>query len=165
MAPSEPTAEQLIARFGLEPHPEGGWYRELHRSQVEVQRAGDGQRRAGLTVIVFLLRRGERSRWHRVSGADEVWHHGAGALLELRLLPPQGGQEEGRRLGPLDAGDPTPQPLQIVPAGWWQAARSLGSWSLVYCCVGPGFDFADFDLMAELPVADRPPGADPLFLT
>ncbi len=60
--------EALIARFALQPHPEGGWYRELHRSAGQVKRREDGRQRAGLTVIVFLLTEGQRSRWHRVEG-------------------------------------------------------------------------------------------------
>lgn len=164
--------EALIARFALQPHPEGGWYRELHRSAGQVCRSDDGRQRAGLTVIVFLLTEGQLSRWHRVAGADEVWHHAGGAALDLWRLPPQGGTAERLPLGPLAsaeaaaelAGDPEPGPLQVVPAGWWQAARSRGPWSLLHCCVGPGFAFEDFRLMADLPPAERPAGADPAWL-
>ncbi len=142
-------AKQLIERYRLQPHPEGGWYREVHRSAHQVVR-DDGQHRAGLTVIRFLLEGGSASRWHRVIGADETWHFAAGDPLELLLLPPDGGICR-TRLGPEEA-------LRVVPAGWWQAARCLGAWSLVSCCVGPGFDFADFSLMRDLPAAEKPPG-------
>ena len=164
--------EALIARFALQPHPEGGWYRELHRSAGQVCRSDDGRQRAGLTVIAFLLTEGQLSRWHRVAGADEVWHHAGGDPLDLWRLPPEGGTAERLSLAPLAvghrahgaAGDPEPSPLQIVPAGWWQAARSLGRWSLMHCCVGPGFAFEDFRLMADLQPAERPAGADPALL-
>ncbi len=158
------TPDALIDRLQLRPHPEGGWYRELHRGAGRVTRAGDGQPRAGLTVIAFLLVAGQVSRWHRVAGADETWHHAGGAPLDLWRLPPEGGRAELLLLGPLDAGGPEQAPLQIIPAGWWQAARSRGAWSLLHCCVGPGFDFADFSLMAQLPPQERPPGADPVLL-
>ncbi|MEA5444180.1 cupin domain-containing protein [Cyanobium gracile] len=159
--------EALIARFALQPHPEGGWYRELHRSACQVQRSEDGRQRAGLTVIVFLLTEGQRSRWHRVAGGDEVWHHAGGDPLDLWRLPPQGGTAERLVLGPLAGeaiGDPEPSPLQVVPAGWWQAARSRGRWSLLHCCVGPGFAFEDFQLLADLLPSERPAGADPALL-
>jgi predicted cupin superfamily sugar epimerase len=163
-----PSPEALIARLDLQPHPEGGWYRELHRSPGQVCRAGDGRRRAGLTVIAFLLTEGQLSRWHQVVGADEVWHHAGGDPLDLWRLPPRGGPAERRRRGPRAdpdaAGDPGAGPLQIVPAFWWQAARSRGRWSLAHCCVGPGFAFEDFRLMVDLPTAERPAGADPTLL-
>ncbi|KEF41229.1 MAG: cupin [Cyanobium sp. CACIAM 14] len=160
--------DELIARFRLQPHPEGGWYRELHRSTGRVRRDVDGRSRAGITVIAFLLTEGQRSRWHRVAGADETWHHAGGDGLDLWRLPPGGGRAERQILGPLsgseEPGPPEQGPLQIVPAGWWQAARSRGRWSLVHCCVGPGFDFEDFQLMADLSPAERPVGADPALL-
>jgi predicted cupin superfamily sugar epimerase len=159
-----PTPEALIDRFHLIPHPEGGWYRELHRSRGQVRRTDDGQQRAGLTVIAFLLTAGQVSRWHRVAGADETWHHAGGAPLDLWRLPPRGGNSERLVLGPLAGGGPEQAPLQIIPAGWWQAARSQGRWSFLHCCVGPGFDFTDFSLMAQVPPQERPAGADPSLL-
>ena len=81
----------LIAPFALQPHPQGGWYRELHRSACQVQRSEDGRQRAGLTVILFLLTEGQRSGWQRGAGGDEVWHDAGGDPLDLWRLPPQGG--------------------------------------------------------------------------
>jgi hypothetical protein len=166
----ESPVDRLIERFCLVPHPEGGLYRELHRSSDQVIRMGDGERRSGITVIAYLLREGERSRWHRVSGSDELWHHGTGAPLDLWCLPPEGGTACRLGLGPLGsgaggseaAGPPDPAadaPLQVIPAGWWQAARSRGAWSLVYCSVGPGFDFADFELLGDRSPQHQPSGA------
>ena len=159
---SVPEVQALIDRYQLEPHPEGGWYRELHRSTEPVRR-GDGESRDALTLILFLLEGGAVSRWHRVAGADESWHAIAGDPLELLTLPPEGGQPSRRLLG-FSLADPTLEPVAVVPAGQWQAARSLGRWSLVSCCVGPGFSFHDFSLLADQPADAHPRGALPEFL-
>jgi predicted cupin superfamily sugar epimerase len=174
--PTPHDAQALVEALRLAPHPEGGWYREEHRSAIEVRR-DDGAQRSALTLIWFLLVAPEISRWHRVLRADETWHHAGGDPLELWLLPPEGGVAERRLLAPL--GTPlsltegeappraagTPGPVQVVPADWWQAARCLGSWSLVTCCVAPGFDFQDFQLLQQQPAAAVPPaGALDAFL-
>ena len=130
-------ADQIIAELGLHPHPEGGWYRQtwvgpdLH--------IGTGTRASG-TAILFLLKAGERSHWHRVD-ADEIWIWNAGAPLLLSL-----GETVARdiRMGPDVLGEDQAQ--AVVPAGHWQAARSLGAWSLVTCTVSPGFRFEGFEL-------------------
>lgn len=157
----ESSATTLIGALGLSRHPEGGWYRELHRSAVEVERGSDGARRSGLTVIAFLLTQDDISRWHRVAGADEVWLHAAGAPLQLHLADPAEGQSRCLSLGPFNPARPEQASLQVVPAGHWQAARSEGAWSLVHCCVGPGFAFEDFSLLREAPRQDWPRGLDP----
>jgi predicted cupin superfamily sugar epimerase len=95
------TPDQLITGLRLDPHPEGGWHRELHRADGWVQRSGDGARRAALTVIAFLLSTGERSRWHRLWQSEEVLNHGGGAPFELHRLPPEGGEAQRLDLGPL----------------------------------------------------------------
>ncbi len=151
------TPAELIERYCLRPHPEGGWYRELHRSPQRVVR-GDGEQRSGLTAILFLLEGDAVSRWHRLRGADETWHFVAGDPLELLMLPAGGGLER-YHLGPIEANLLGAEPIAVVPADCWQAARSLGAWTLVSCCVGPGFDFADFILLRALPGAEHPPDA------
>lgn len=151
--------EALIARLDLKPHPEGGFYRELHRSALRV-RPNDGRpERAALTTIYFLLPGGVVSRWHRVA-SDEVWHHVDGAPLELFSSDPQLTRVERHRIGPLAEGM---SPEAVVAPGHWQAARSTGAYSVVCCVVGPGFDFADFVMMRDLPheaahLAARQPG-------
>lgn len=130
------TADEIIARLELKPHPEGGHYRETFRDTHTV----DGNRAAS-TAIYFLLARGERSHWHRVD-AVEIWHYHAGSPLTLRIADDTG--ERTIRLGPdLAAGE---QPQAIVPAHAWQAAESDSNWTLVGCTVAPGFDFAKFEL-------------------
>jgi uncharacterized protein len=85
------------------------------------------------------------SRWHRVR-SDEVWHFYEGAPLDLWSASPDGDQVDHYRLGPLDG----PQrPVWTVPAGRWQAAQSTGSYTLVGCTVGPGFEYEDFRLASE----------------
>lgn len=133
------TADQVIARLSLTPHPEGGWFAETFRDNA---RGGRGHS----TAIYFLLKAGEQSAWHRVRDAAEVWHFYAGAPLCLEIAGPNGGRREEFILGPgLDAGE---RPQHIVRADWWQRARSLGAWTLVGCTVAPGFEFAAFE-MAE----------------
>ena len=144
----EPRAAELIRTLELAPHPEGGYYREIWRAPLPVE-PGDGRgRRAALTVIYFLLRRGAVSRWHRVR-SDEVWQHVEGDPLELLQLPPDEWRLQRSRLGARATDQHTP--IHCVPAGWWQAARCLGSYTLVSCSVAPGFEFADFELLAERP--------------
>lgn len=135
------TADEIIARLGLQPHPEGGHFREMYR-------APDRPRGAS-TAIYFLLRAGERSHWHRVD-ADEVWHFYAGAPLELAL------SDDGKRVRHVRVGTDFgigELPQAVVPRGVWQAARSLGRWTLVGCTVAPAFQFEGFEL--------APPGWEP----
>ncbi len=142
---AETRAAELIRTLELAPHPEGGYFREIWRASHGVE-PGDGRgARAALTAIYFLLPEGAVSRWHRV-GSDEVWHHYEGAPLELLLVPPREHRLERARLGPLAEGQ---APVRCVPAHWWQAARSLGPYTLVGCTVGPGFAFEDFELLRD----------------
>lgn len=132
-------AEAIIEALDLTPHPEGGWYRETWRAS-----AAPGVR-AGGTAILFLLRAGERSHWHRVD-ADELWLWQAGAPLRLEVAADDAGPVAAQRLGGDIAAGAALQ--AVVPAGAWQAAASLGGWTLVSCVVVPGFDFAGFELAA-----------------
>lgn len=132
-------ARALIEALHLTPHPEGGWFVETWRHQVE-----QGRRAAG-TAIYFLLERGQRSRWHRVD-STEIWHHYAGAPLRLSIADDEGGVEH-RELGTdFTAGQ---RPQAIVPPHAWQAAESLGDWTLVGCTVSPGFEFGGFEMAPQ----------------
>lgn len=132
------TAERLIDLLGLQPHPEGGCYVETYRAPA------DGGRGA-VTAIYFLLRAGEHSHWHTVD-AVEIWLWHGGAPLELSVYE-EGGAVERCRLGMDIAGGERPQ--AVVPVGAWQAARSLGNWSLVSCTVAPAFEFAGFRMAPD----------------
>ena len=131
-----PTAAEIIARLELQPHPEGGHYRETFRDPRT-----DDSGRSLSSAIYFLLARGERSHWHRID-AVETWHYYAGDALTLRIADDSG--QRAVRLGcDLAAGE---VPRAIVPAQAWQAAESSGDWTLVGCTVAPGFDFATFEM-------------------
>ena len=135
------TADELIRHLGLKPHPEGGHYRQTFH-------ASDSPRGAG-TAIFFLLKAGESSHWHKVD-ADEIWHHYAGAPLELSLSD-DGKTVRRLRLGTdFEIGE---QPQAVVPRGVWQAARSLGAWTLIGATVAPAFQFEHFEI--------APPGWEP----
>ena len=127
------SAEEIIRKLELQPHPEGGWYRQTWVGPMV------GGRASG-TAILFLLKAGERSHWHRVD-ADEIWLWHAGAPLVLSMGVDRAMEH---RLGQDVLGGEVVQ--AVVPAGWWQAARSTGEWTLVSCTVSPGFRFEGFEL-------------------
>jgi predicted cupin superfamily sugar epimerase len=167
-------ASDLIGKLALQPHPEGGWYREIYRSPTRVQTARGS--RSAITTIYYLLERHQLSRWHVVQ-ADELWHFYAGAPLELVEYDPTSRKLVRHMLGHVAAASPgavvpagtaaippsagagaavrhdAPGAIcvAVIPTGVWQAARSLGEYSLVGCTVGPGFEFADFQFTSDLP--------------
>ena len=133
-------ARLLIERHGLQPHPEGGHYRRVHASGIEVD--ANGHRRPAMTAIRYLLAAGERSAWHRVD-ADEAWHWQQGGVLELLQFDATRGALSRTRLGSPDGG-----PMScIVPAGTWQSAFAPDDTVLVMCTVAPGFVWEGFELL------------------
>jgi len=130
------TARAVIDRLDLAAHPEGGHFREVYRHRP------DGGGRGWMTTIYYLLAAGEASHWHRID-ADEVWHFYAGAPLALSICGPDK-ETQASVLGTDLQGDE--RPVSVVPAGYWQSARSLGKWSLVGCTVAPAFEFDGFEL-------------------
>ena len=134
------TAREVIGLLDLKPHPEGGHYRETFRDPARTLGPRQAQRSVS-TAIYFLLAQGERSHWHRLDAA-EIWHYYAGAPLKLEIV--DGAKEEIFRLGAdIHAGE---VPQVTVPARAWQAAESLGDWTLTGCTVAPGFSFDRFEL-------------------
>ncbi len=136
-------AEELIRGLNLTPHPEGGYFKETHRSALTLTLPGSGARRNGMTDIFFLLVTGQVSRLHRVLH-DEIWHFYEGDPLELVEI--RADLTEVRRVVLSGAGS-SPRYKHCVQGGNWQAAYSRGEYSLVGCTVAPGFDFADFEFM------------------
>ena len=141
-------ARELIETLHLEPHPEGGYFREIFRSPDRVVPSNGRGTRSALTTIYFLLVEGAHSRWHQVT-SDEVWHLYEGGPLELLELDESLTKMMRHRLAPI--GDSGGAPVHTVPSRHWQAARALGAYVLVGCTVGPGFEFADFRLLADDP--------------
>jgi uncharacterized protein len=128
------TAAEMIERLALQPHPEGGWFRETWRSKAALP---DG--RAAATAILFLLEAGGRSHWHRVD-AEEVWIFQAGA--PLRLLTAADGRIVETVLGSATGH----APQHVVRAHEWQSAEADAGWTLVSCVVAPGFRYEGFEL-------------------
>lgn len=139
----EMRAEEVIALLGLEPHPEGGHFRETYR-----EHSAEGGRGAS-TAIYFLLAAGERSHWHKVD-ASETWHFYAGAPLKLGIVAPCGTRSAHILGADLVSGH---RPQAVVPPHAWQSAETLGAWTLVGCTVAPAFHFDGFVL--------APPGWEP----
>lgn len=151
------SARAVIDALRLAPHPEGGWFRETHRSMTMLPQSAlpDGYPgdRCAMTCILFLLPTGAHSRWHRVRG-DELWLHQGGDGLRLAY---RAAMEDAPVhtvvLGAVEGGatgrSPGSMPQAVVPAGWWQAAQALpgeNGYALVGCVVAPGFEFEDFEL-------------------
>ena len=130
------SAQTVIDCLALQRHPEGGWFRETFRDKGE-DRGTDIS-----TAIYYLLEAGQKSHWHRLHNASEVWHFHLGAPLQLELW--NDGLFSVLRLGTEIASGYSPQ--AVVPKLVWQSARSLGSYSLMSCTVAPAFDFDAFEL-------------------
>lgn len=131
------SATDLIRALELQPHPEGGWYRETWRAP-----APDGTR-ASATSIYFLLEERQRSHWHKVDAA-EIWLWHAGSPISLLTAPGDAGPVQTVTLGSdILAGD---APQHLIEPGHWQAAQACEGWALVSCVVSPGFEFSGFEL-------------------
>jgi len=139
-------ARELVDQLALLPHPEGGWYREIHRSWERVQtRRG---LRSALTTIHYLLEHEQLSRWHVVE-STEIWHFHGGAPLDLFEYVPATRLLTRHVLGGIREGGGS-ENVVVIEAGVWQAARSRGEFSFVGCTVGPGFEFEDFRFVTAL---------------
>ena len=141
-------SSEIIKQYKLLAHPEGGWFKEILRSDNYITRK-DGQKRNNITAIYYMLLKNEISTWHRVNSADEIWIHLKGAPLDLWCL--DDGNKELRKLR-IDANNP----IEIIPSGYWQAATTSGAFTLASCCVGPGFNFSDFEMLRNLDPSLRP---------
>ena len=140
MSDSSLSAREIIRLLRLQPHPEGGHFRETFRDpETDVKGRSVG------TAIYYLLEAGEVSEWHRCD-ASEIWHYYAGAPMVITISA-NGHDAAARHLGPnLSTGQ---RPQILVPSNHWQSATSLGAWTLAGCTVSPGFEFAGFEMAPE----------------
>ncbi len=150
---SRATAAELIDRYQLEAHPEGGWYREIHRSDQRVDSPVHGEVRNAFTHIYFLLERDQVSRFHRVLHG-EIWNFYQGDPLRLICF---GGKIQETLLGDSDGVF-----AAVVEPCHFQAAETTGEYSLAGCSVAPGFEFADFAFLDTNPAVEADPIAQAL---
>jgi len=137
------TAQEIVKELQLLPHPEGGYYKEVYRSDMAFQSPATHAERNALTCIYFLLEKGQISRFHRVKH-DEVWNFYLGD--PLRLIDLSNNHKDTMLLGDYQN---SLQAQHTIKANHWQAAETTGEYSLVGCTVAPGFDFADFTFLAD----------------
>ena len=146
MNPNQKSIE-IIKKFNLSPHPEGGWFKEIVRGKNCLKRE-DGQIRNFITGIYYLLEKDSKSAWHRVNNADEIWIYLRGEPLNLWCLDNDNKEIKNFILD-------NNNPVEMIPSGYWQAAKSSGEFTMVSCCVGPGFDFKDFEMLRNTKYKSR----------
>jgi len=153
--------EKLVEILGLQPHPEGGFYKETYRSEGEIALDGElgilGERNYS-TAIYFLLVKNSFSAWHRIK-QDEAWHFYEGSPVRVHSISPKGKYEYFDLGNDFDSGQ---KPQYVVPGSYWFASETLGDYSLVGCTVAPGFDFEDFDLADRTKLTELFPAHQPL---
>lgn len=133
--------KQIIEKYQLQPHPEGGYYREVYRSEQNVSSEFTTEKRNSVTHIYFLLGKGQISRFHRVFH-DEIWNFYGGAPLKLIEF-------DGNKINEIIIGEN--DYFRVIKGGIFQAAESTGEYTLVGCSVAPGFDFKDFSFLTDEP--------------
>lgn len=134
--------DQLIKKYSLHPHPEGGFFAETYRSAKKVIARIDGRERSAVTDIYYLLQKGQISRFHKVVN-DEIWHFYEGE--PLKLIKYDGTEIHEQIIGPNCGGGYK----MVVEGGIYQAAMPIGEYSLIGCTVAPGFEFQDFSFLAD----------------
>jgi uncharacterized protein len=159
MAVDPSVINRLIRQLDLQPHPEGGLYRQTYRSEERILRSDANRTRVerhASTAIYYMLRDSDYSAWHRID-ADELWHFHLGDPLFIHVLNPHGELATHVLSNPLEQPDGAFQVL--VPAGHWFAAERTGprGFSLAGCTVAPGFEFETFELADVAPLEQRYP--------
>ncbi len=131
----------LIEKYQLIPHPEGGYFKEIYRSDQRLKSPVTGEKRNAVTHIYFLLLNGQVSKFHKVLH-DEIWNFYQGS--PIRLLTFDNKQIQDKTIGPG-----CDEFVSVIKGGLFQAAETTGDYSLVGCTVAPGFDFADFSFLRD----------------
>ncbi len=130
-------------RYALEPHPEGGFYKEIYRSSLDIN-VPWAEQRAASTGIVYLLENQNKSAFHRIK-SDELWHfYDGNSSVLIHCIAPDGSYTKLKLGYDTDA-----LPCQIVSAGTWFAAElseNENAFALSGCTVSPGFCFDDFEM-------------------
>lgn len=144
LSPLNKEVQVLINKLDLRPHPEGGFFKETYRSQLDVELHKFAGPRSVSTGIYYMLTGDDRSHFHRIK-SDEMWHFYAGQSLRIVMLSPSGEKWETVLGRELERGEVF---QFVVPAGVWFGAELVNpnSYTLVGCTVAPGFDFFDFEL-------------------
>ena len=156
--------QQLIEKFNLQPHVEGGWYSETYRSAETIDQSALPERFGGhrsfSAAIYFMLEKGNFSAFHRIKG-DECWHFYAGEQLELFVIFPDGRLEKIHIGNNIERGDVF---QYVVPGGCWFASRPApeSNFCFVGCTTAPGFDFNDFELAKATDLIDAYPHLESL---
>jgi predicted cupin superfamily sugar epimerase len=138
-------AAYWIQRLTLQPHPEGGYYKETFRSEQQINRTGETAIKQACTSIHYLLEEDDFSGFHRLV-SDELWYFHAGSPLYIHMIDISGNYHR-YELSALDTGDLS----VIIPGGAWFASEipSKEGFSLVSCAVAPGFDFSEFEMAVK----------------
>src|SRR3546814_7583217 len=152
MTPLAARVSELVRDLRLQPHPEGGYYRETYRCGQSVLRAERGRPRSASTAIYYLLDGNAYSAWHRIA-SDEIWHFYAGGPLHVHVLLDEGRLVTHRLGNALVERDAVFQ--AVIPAGRWFAAElsAPDSFALAGCTVAPGFEFSEFELAGAADLA------------
>ena len=149
--------EYWIEKLGLLPHPEGGFYKEVYRSDETISGLPSryqSQRSFG-TSIYFLLGSEDKSAFHRLQ-SDEIWFYHSGSSVKIHIIHPDGTREDKIVGADIESG----QQLQVlIPKGTWFAAKVMlpDNYVLVSCTVCPGFEFADFELANRWELIEKYP--------
>lgn len=136
--------EELIKKYDLKPHLEGGYFKEQYRSEQKLFSPKSGEERNAVTHIYFLLEKDQFSRFHKVLH-DEIWNVYEGDPLKLIEF-------NGDKINEVIIGASCEEYCHIIKGGLFQAAETTGEYTLVGCSVAPGFDFKDFSFIDSNPV-------------